>query len=627
MLDGAGLIKSDPTEPTLISRVLDAGLRFGQGRFALSPTNLPTPRFHSNSMNFTQIKTFPALVEYLRDYLDWPFYEEDAEDNRFDYNLEELGIDPKYEVAIERISQLRPSEDDGNGWGIFYLEFEKKQLPVVVLRRILRALVPKARATAKSASLPSWNAGDLLFICTTGADGHRGVSFAHFREVEKHHVAQLRTFGWDETETHLFPLANKLEKLRWENQNVWGNAFTLRHGQLVGDSKALATALAVFARGIRLRALELYGVEAQDGQLHQLHKAFRGALIADMDEKSFADTIAQTIAYGLFAGRATGAKLNKIGLADLEVMVPKTNPFLRELFGQFTRLGFDIGKGVDFDDLGIVDLVEFLNGVPVEEIVANFGRQAGGGNEDPVVYFYENFLKEYDEEQRVQRGVYYTPKPVVDFIVRGVHQLLIDELDCADGLADVSTHIVDGREQFKVMILDPATGTGTFLQSAIETIHAHLQAKWRGEGVRSEAALRAKWNEYVPKFLLPRLHGFELMMASYTVAHMKLGLKLQELGYEFGSDERLRVYLTNTLEPPHEGDQKTLDFPDFLAHEARAADAVKGQTPISVVIGNPPYSGHSANSHITSIIDLIHDYKKDFPDLQKPVWAREVAPE
>jgi hypothetical protein len=233
----------------------------------------------------------------------------------------------------------------------------------------------------------------------------------------------------------------------------------------VSDSKALAGELAIFARGIRQRTLDLYEVETEEGELHTLYKAFQSALIADMKPEGFADTVAQTIAYGLFAGRATGATLEKIGLAHLEAFVPKTNPFLRELFGKFTHLGFDVGKGVDFDDLGIVDLVEFLNGIPVKEITDNFGRQSGGGIEDPVIYFYENFLKEYDEKQRVQRGVYYTPKPVVDFIVRGVHQLLIDELDCPDGLADISKHKVGGKDEFKVMILDPATGTGRFCKA------------------------------------------------------------------------------------------------------------------------------------------------------------------
>ena len=150
----------------------------------------------------------------------------------------------------------------------------------------------------------------------------------------------------------------------------------------------------------------------------------------------------------------------------------------------------------------------------------------------------------------------------------------------------------NGKEWPKVMILDPATGTGTFLETVIEVIHETMTKKWKSERL-TETQIHAAWNEYVPKHLLPRLHGFELMMAPYSVAHMKLGLKLKQTGYEFEANERLRIFLTNTLEEPR--DYSGQLFADFLAHEAKAANSVKRDTPMTVVLGNPPYAGHSAN--------------------------------
>ena len=418
------------------------------------------------------IQDFPTLLEYLRDELDWPFYESNWEDNAFDENPEGLGIDPQHAVKIKSLRQLRPSEDSGP-WGIFYLEFEAKRLPVVVLRRILRALVPKKRASANPAEQRVWNCNDLLFICAGGESSHRALTFAHFRGLESHHVAQLRTFGWDERETQFYSLQNlNLKKLNWEHQDDWAHAFTSEHGATIRDSRELAVHLAHFARRTKELAIELLKLDDSDGKLHQLHRAFQKSLLADLDEKQFADTIAQTIAYGLFAGRATGRKLSSMGLADLGGMIPETNPFLRELFREFVEVSADFQThGVDFDDLGVVELVEWLNVVPMENVLADFGRQSGGGGQDPVIHFYETFLKEYDARARVQRGVYYTPKPVVDFIVRGVDSLLRTELDCPLGLADDSR---DENGDYRVCILDPATGTGTFLVAVIETIYGTM---------------------------------------------------------------------------------------------------------------------------------------------------------
>src|SRR5690606_13210455 len=188
--------------------------------------------------------------------------------------------------------------------------------------------------------------------------------------------------------------------------------------------------------------------------------------------------------------------------------------------------------------------------------------------EDPVIHFYELFLKEYDAKKRMQRGVFYTPRPVVSYIVRSVHELLQTEFGLEDGLADTTTwgemakrhkglkipEGVDPKSPF-VNILDPATGTATFLVEVIDLIHKTMKARWLKQG-HMALEIGKLWNEYVPKPLLPRVHGYELLMAPYPVAHMKIGLKLWETGYRFKSDERARIYLTNALEP---GTDKALE--------------------------------------------------------------------
>ena len=195
----------------------------------------------------------------------------------------------------------------------------------------------------------------------------------------------------------------------------------------------------------------------------------------------------------------------------------------------------------------------------MEDVVRDFGDQ--NPQEDPVIHFYEGFAKEYDPIDKVRRGEFYTPRPVVSYIVRSVHELLRAEFGLADGLADTTTwgemtklhkglKIPQGTspEQDFVQILDPATGTGTFLVEVIDLIHKTLVAKWKVQG-HSEKKIDQLWNEYVPKHLLTRLHAYELKMAPYAIAHLKVGLKLFEKGYRFGSNERARVYLTNALEP------------------------------------------------------------------------------
>jgi predicted helicase len=278
------------------------------------------------------------------------------------------------------------------------------------------------------------------------------------------------------------------------------------------------------------------------------------------------------------------------------------------------------GAAVDFDELGINEVVELLDDANMEAVVRDFGDK--NPQEDPVIHFYELFLEEYDAKKRMQRGVFYTPRPVVSYIVRSVDELLRTEFGLEDGLADTTSwsemaerhpdlRIPDGVDpgQTFLQILDPATGTGTFLVEVIEVVRMTLVEKWKAQGC-SDETIEALWNEYVPRYLLRRLHGYELLMAPYAIAHLKIGLKLYETGYRFGSEERARIYLTNALEPSSDTGQQILaGVLPALAHEAAEVDEIK-RTPFTVILGNPPYSNFGQLNRNPYILALLDDYKR-----------------
>ncbi|MDB4142950.1 N-6 DNA methylase [Akkermansiaceae bacterium] len=580
------------------------------------------------------INRFPSLVKYLRDELDWPIESDDFEDLVFDFTPEELGIDKKNAAKIEEIKRLRPLSTN-QPWGIFFVKFDRKKLPVVALRRLLNAVALKKRASANKADQAAWHANDLLFISTYGEEDDRKICFANFsQDEEKKDLPVLKVLGWDDKDTalHLDDVAKTLEnKFTWDEDftedpeqwgNQWRSAFSLAHGEVVQTSKDMAIQLAHLAQKIRNRINEILAIENDKGPITSLMAAFSEALIDDLDEDGFADMYAQTIAYGLLSARITNPSGESAD--DLPTAMPITNPFLKELMEQFLQVGGrkkgkKLGTGIDFDELGVSDVIALLDAANMEAVLKDFGDQ--NPQEDPVIHFFEGFLKEYDSQIRKDRGVFYTPRPVVSFIVRSVDELLRTEFGLEDGLADTTTwgemvgriddlEIPDGAapDQAFVQILDPATGTGTFLVEVIDLIHKTMEAKWQAEG-HGKKKIENLWNAYVPEHLLPRLHGYELMMAPYAIAHMKIGLKLYETGYRFESDERARVYLTNALEPAQDF-SGTLAFAiPALAHEAEAVNAIKRDQRFTVVIGNPPYSVSSSNMG-SWIVELCKDYKR-----------------
>ncbi|MEN9913908.1 MAG: hypothetical protein RL528_644 [Bacteroidota bacterium] len=338
--------------------------------------------------------------------------------------------------------------------------------------------------------------------------------------------------------------------------------------------------------------------ETQDySNLKKQMLSFQRMLIHDLDNKSFSDLYSQTIAYGLFTARYHDPSKETFSREEALTLIPRSNPFLGQLFIGLT------GNQLDHRLVWIVDeLVRIFLASDITSIMKDFGKSTK--QEDPVVHFYETFLGAYNPALRKARGVWYTPQPVVNFIVRAVDDILKTEFGFSEGLADKSKKKIKvnyqgkqiEKEVHQVQVLDPATGTSTFLAETIK----HIHKKYEG--------MQGIWSKYVEDHLIPRLNGFELLMASYTMAHLKLDMLLTETGYVPTKDQRLRVFLTNSLEEPNP-DSGTL-WGDLLSDEANQANAIKRDTPVMCVIGNPPYAVSSTNKN-EWIQNLISDYKKD----------------
>ncbi len=363
----------------------------------------------------------------------------------------------------------------------------------------------------------------------------------------------------------------------------------------IGTAKELALRMASLAGLMHNAALKTLEIEPDTGTLKGWLAAFEKTLVPSLSPEQFSDMYAQTLTYGLFAAKVSVGGCQDLRRDTAAGLLPETNPFLKRLF--YHLAGPEVPLTVSWV---VDDMVALLNSADLEAVMSDFGR--GSLEKDPVVHFYETFLAAYDPEKRKVRGVYYTPEPVVSYIVRAIDFLLRKRFSRPWGIADKDT-----------LILDPACGTGTFLHSVISLIYDTLCAQGQAGG----------WPSYVSQSLLPRIFGFELLMAPYAVAHLKLGLLLQEKGFDFPSGQRLGVYLTNTLD---EGFKKAevLPLAGFITEESNSAARIKKEDPIEVILGNPPYAGHSANASLrqeagvtgtirtvrTFIGRLIEDYKQ-----------------
>jgi len=360
----------------------------------------------------------------------------------------------------------------------------------------------------------------------------------------------------------------------------------------IKSGKILSKVMAGKSRRIRDNVKTFLAKEndTKNENLLSIYEVIKKLLLADLDKAKFADLYAQTLVYGLFVARYYDKSDDTFSRQEARDLVPASNPFLRHFFDHIAGSSFDPRIEIIVDEL-----CEEFNHADVQAIVHDYYKIEKDSSRDPIIHFYEDFLQEYDSTERKKMGVFYTPLPVVDFIVRSVDDILKKEFGLSQGLADTSKvnilQSAQGKSKrvsipvHKVQILDPATGTGTFLNETIRFIKKSFEGQ---EG---------RWSQYIKNDLLPRLHGFEIMMASYTIAHLKLSSTIKETGAEI-QNTRLGIYLTNSLEKgqTHEHNLfSEISLGKAITEESEKASSVKNELPIMVVMGNPPYSGVSSN--------------------------------
>ena len=315
----------------------------------------------------------------------------------------------------------------------------------------------------------------------------------------------------------------------------------------------------------------------ENEEVTRYYKAFRQELIETLTKERFADLYAQTITYGLFAARMKVQ--NGFKRETAWKFIPEGLPLLKEIFYSMTGPHFPESLTWIVDDIS-----QILEKADISSILKEF--KTTRWEEDPVIHFYETFLATYNPAERQRLGVYYTPLPVVSYIVRSIHKLLKGKFGKSEGLATSD-----------VTLLDPAAGTLTFIVQAIKEVKRELEEK-KKEGLITS---------YIEEHILPHFHAFEILVAPYTVGHFKVSMVLEDMGYRFKKDERFQFYLTNTLEMKT---PRQMSFLIDLTKEAQEANRIKEKVPIMVVTGNPPYSVSSENKS-EFIENLMDDYKED----------------
>lgn len=539
------------------------------------------------------IRTFAQVFQYLVDDQGWPIELPDLEDDdlsavTYDWDADELGIPAEQLKDLSRLQQMRPLTAN-QPWGVFFLEFRGPRLRYGPIRRLLRALVTKKRA-AGAASTRTWALSDLLFVVITGTGDDVELHVLAFKGSDPR-TAEFRSLAWRPAHAptrHLQRLSEELLPcLAWPDDDrdveswrrAWWEAFKLPVGQAIKDSARLADRMAKTARDLRDQIREAVGRENGSGPFSTLMAEIRTQLVSDVNADSFADMCAQTLVYGMLSSRVTNPK--DFGSSPIFSAVPVANPLLEALFEQV----HDEAVSLDLPGSDLPQLVADLRETNVEAILDQIGSTAKGG--DPVIHFYEEFLKKYDSKMRADAGAFYTPQPAVEFIVRAVDEVLRSKFGLRMGIADASTwqevakrnefdvpEGVDPDEPF-VSMLDPATGTGTFL------------VEWLRQARRSflEHRSRDEWPEHLRHRLLPSMHAFELMLAPYAIAHLKVALELHAAGV---GDGAMQILLTDTLEhAARQGQLATMTDP--VAQEGEKAAQLKESERFTIVIGNPPY--------------------------------------
>jgi predicted helicase len=539
------------------------------------------------------IFSFKELVSFLHNRLNWPIESEDFDDLYFEYKPKGIRIAEEHLAKITiPIKQLRSLTDE-QPWGIFYIEFEHKKLPIVVLRRILYFLITWNR---KSNTSNTWYYRNLLFFSHIGENSSRSLTLTIFSDDCEDSLKEstIKSYSCNKYETHLHYLQSEIDlvKLQWPNntKNVddwkhqWQRAFYVTPRQEITSSKDLSKEMAKVAKEIREQIKTNLKYESNNGPLHEIFTEFKDILVHDLDIEKFSDMYAQTVTYGLFTSRASHD--SNFLLNELDTLLKRSNPFLQNLFKTIiNKENFQV-----LEELGIVDLIELFNKAQIKSIMHDFKRKRG--SEDPVIHFYEMFLKEYNPELKTKRGVFYTPDSVVSFMVRSTDQILTDYFHFQEGLLDDS--INRENNQPNIQILDPATGTGTFITEILTLIKKKFDNKHQTLSIEEK---KSKWSNYIENTFFKKIAGFELMLAPYSIAHFKLGLKLREFGYVANEQYDAKIYLSNTLEESSISVEDLYENVEikWLAEEEIKAKKIINSSSINIIIGNPPYSGHSAN--------------------------------
>lgn len=533
-----------------------------------------------------RVRRLDDLIDVLGTHLDWPVDTEDVEELTFDWDPIEMGIDRSNVPSLVSVRQLRPLVT-GQQWGIFFLEFSGPRLPVGQIRRLLERLRSRQSARA-GGSQNTWALDDLLFFVSTGASASLEIHMLKFAG-RSGGDAEFRALAWRPQESPEQVVrrigSELLPHLAWPEDTsdasawhaAWAKAFVLRHGAQISSAARLAERMAHAAQVLRAEITTALGVESGAGPFTDLLEEIRSQLIGDATPATFADMCAQTLVYGLLASRVTDPE--SFGASPVIASIPLSTPFLSALFERVNEQTATL----DLSSAGIEQLVADLRQTNVEAILDQFGSGAHGG--DPVIHFYEEFLKTYDSRMRAQAGAFYTPLPVVEFMVRAVDEVLKDRFGLTDGVADVSAwrdvaetlgidvpDDVSPDDRF-VSMIDPATGTGTFL---VEWIRRAKASYMENHGTRG-------WGDRLRE-LVGSLHAFEMMLAPYTIAHLKLGIELAQSDVD---EERVGIHLTNTLDHRSHGSLHIDDDP--IAAEGERADDLKNYGHFTVTVGNPPY--------------------------------------
>lgn len=406
------------------------------------------------------------------------------------------------------------------------------------------------------------------------------LEFRFYRNGEKYQTIQIAKKNGSD----IVPNEDTFDQLEREIE-----AFLQSPPESINSGKRLAQIMG--GKAARIKANVVKFLEKEDEKNWELIKIFRTIkeqLVHDLSHEQFADMYAQTLVYGLFVARYYDKSPDDFTRREARDLIPASNPFLRYFFDHITGTNFDRRLAYIVDELCAVFSVSNVNAI----IHKHYKLSNKELDKDPIIHFYEDFLKEYDPVLKKKMGAYYTPIPVVQFIIKSVDELLKKDFGLSQGLADKSTvehkvmqQATKTTKRFdRVQILDPAVGTATFLNEVIKYIY---------KGFRDQ---EGAWKSYVNQYLITRLNGFELMMTPYTIAHLKIGLTLKETGVDEFT-KRLKIYLTNSLE---EGAETRIPFSSFgfaeaINEESREASVIKKETPVMVVVGNPPYSGISSN--------------------------------